>query len=120
MRTAPALASVNPAIMRKVVVLPQPDGPRRTRSSPSATSSEKSSTATNSPKRLLTWSSVTVAIRDSLSLHDFGKADKPIGNQKPRADDPNLNRGYCRDRGIDFPLQILEDGDGQRRLAGSH
>jgi hypothetical protein len=39
MRTAPSLGSMKPAIMRKVVVLPQPDGPSRTRNSPSATSS---------------------------------------------------------------------------------
>ena len=38
-------------MMRMVVVLPQPDGPTNTMNSPSAASSEKSSTATTSPKR---------------------------------------------------------------------
>src|ERR1051326_7627196 len=53
MRTAPALASMKPAIMRKVVVLPQPEGPSSTTNSPSATSSDRSSTASTSANFLL-------------------------------------------------------------------
>ena len=39
MRASPPLGSTNPAIIRKVVVLPQPEGPSSTTNSPSATSS---------------------------------------------------------------------------------
>src|SRR5690554_5509508 len=39
-----------PAIMRKVVDLPQPEGPTRTMNSPSATSTDTSSTTRPSPK----------------------------------------------------------------------
>jgi hypothetical protein len=53
MRTAPAFASMKPAIMRKVVVLPQPDGPSSTANSPSDTSSDRSSTASTSANFLL-------------------------------------------------------------------
>ena len=44
-RTRPAVGSMKPATMRKVVVLPQPEGPSRTRNSPSAMVSETSRTA---------------------------------------------------------------------------
>ena len=43
--TSPAVGSMKPATMRKVVVLPQPEGPSSTRNSPSATDSETSFTA---------------------------------------------------------------------------
>ena len=48
-RTAPSLGSMKPATMRKVVVLPQPEGPSSTRNSPSAICSETSRTAKKSP-----------------------------------------------------------------------
>ena len=43
--TWPALGSMKPATMRRVVVLPQPEGPSSTRNSPSAMPSETSRTA---------------------------------------------------------------------------
>jgi hypothetical protein len=43
--TSPAVIDSNPAIMRKVVVLPQPDGPTRETNSPCSTVSATSSTA---------------------------------------------------------------------------
>ena len=49
--------------MRRVVVLPQPEGPRREKNSPSATVRSMSSTATTSPKRLVTpWSSTAMVV----------------------------------------------------------
>ena len=45
-RIWPAVGSMSPAVMRRVVVLPHPDGPSRVTNSPSATSRSKSSTAT--------------------------------------------------------------------------
>src|SRR2546429_1461226 len=45
-RTVPEAMSSSPAIMRRAVVLPQPDGPTKTTSSPSAISRLRSLTAT--------------------------------------------------------------------------
>ena len=47
---APSVTSSSPAIMRSSVDFPQPEGPTRTRNSPSAISSEMSSTATTPPR----------------------------------------------------------------------
>src|SRR6266849_3822532 len=47
MRIRPEVGSSRPAIMRSVVVLPQPEGPSRQKKSPSRTVKEESRTATN-------------------------------------------------------------------------
>src|SRR5258708_16618825 len=48
----PEVGSSSPAIMRSVVVLPQPEGPSMTKNSPSPTTKLDSRTATKSPKAL--------------------------------------------------------------------
>src|SRR3984957_16968520 len=64
MRRFPDVISSRPASMRSAVVLPQPEGPTRTMNSPSATCSDRSSTARmSSPKILVTPSKVISAIR---------------------------------------------------------
>ena len=45
----PALAISSPAIMRRVVVLPQPEGPSRVTSLPGSIVNDTSSTAVTSP-----------------------------------------------------------------------
>ena len=45
MRSSPVEMSSSPATIRSAVDLPQPDGPTRTRNSPSATSMDRSVTA---------------------------------------------------------------------------
>ena len=45
MRSSPLEMSSSPATIRRAVDLPQPDGPTRTRNSPSATSIDRSWTA---------------------------------------------------------------------------
>src|SRR6266571_3664706 len=52
-RTVPPLGVSRPATQRSVVVLPQPDGPRRETNSPSATSRSTWYTATTSPNTLV-------------------------------------------------------------------
>src|SRR5258708_38387657 len=47
----PVVGSMKPAIMRNVVVLPQPEGPRSETNSPDSSSRSTPSTATESPKR---------------------------------------------------------------------
>ena len=48
-RMVPALGKMKPAIIMRVVVLPDPLGPRRLTNSPLATSSETRSTALTAP-----------------------------------------------------------------------
>ena len=59
MAMRPASFCSSPAIIRSVVVLPQPEGPSSVRSRPSATVSDTPSTARTAPKRLLTPSTPT-------------------------------------------------------------
>src|SRR4030095_6304484 len=61
-RRVPVLISSRPAIIRRLVVLPQPDGPTRTMNSPSPISRLRSFTAWESPYIFLTLSHVTVAM----------------------------------------------------------
>ena len=53
MRTVPSLGSVKPEMMRRIVVLPQPDGPRNEKNSPALIVSDTSLTAVKSPKRIV-------------------------------------------------------------------
>src|SRR6185369_5237377 len=65
-RISPAVGSSSPAIMRKVVVLPQPDGPSMTKKAPSATLKLEPLTAVKAPKvfcRLVTVISAMALLR---------------------------------------------------------
>ena len=57
----PADGSSNPAIIRRVVVLPEPDGPSMAKNSPSPISRSTPATASTSPNRLWTPSRRTAA-----------------------------------------------------------
>src|SRR3954453_18514179 len=72
MRMSPRSTSSSPASIRRLVDLPQPDGPTRTRNSPSPISKCSESTAGRGlPGKIrLAWSKVTVAMMDLLSLLD--------------------------------------------------
>src|SRR4028119_36604 len=69
---SPSVTSSRPAIMRMVVVLPQPDGPRSTRNSWSAISRLKLSTPTKAPKRFETFLRRSSAIGLPLPFHRTG------------------------------------------------
>ena len=56
--------------MRKVVLLPQPDGPRMQSTSELHTPKETSSTARRAPKLQLTWQSVNPFVGSSYSRLD--------------------------------------------------
>src|SRR6266536_2067314 len=60
-RISPAVADSKPAIIMRVVVLPEPLGPRRVRNSPDATVRETLSTASTAPKLLDTATSSSSA-----------------------------------------------------------
>src|SRR5438552_232761 len=53
MTTSPEVTRSSPAIIRNVVVLPQPEGPSRQTTSPAATFRSASRTATKSPNFLV-------------------------------------------------------------------
>src|SRR6201999_2013961 len=82
----PDVGVSNPAIIRSAVVLPHPEDPTRIMNSPSAMSSDSSSTATAPPaKRLVTASSVTPAMSapPSLDPRECAGADEPpLGEQE--------------------------------------
>src|SRR6056297_3751944 len=61
-RISPSVGSRRPAIMRRLVVLPQPDGPRSVTNAPSGISSDERCTAVNVPKRLTMLFKVTELI----------------------------------------------------------
>src|SRR6267143_1436878 len=60
--TAPALGGMKPVIMRMVVDLPAPLGPRNPSTSPLPTSKETPSTASFGPKDLLRFSTLITAL----------------------------------------------------------
>src|SRR5712692_2485854 len=114
-RMRPSVGSSRPAIIRRVVVLPQPDGPSITKKAPSSIAKLESLTATKSPKALRRFSmrisAIAVALfremadddeaqrshqdhqeglaiepeRDRLHQHDDAEADQQHGAQLPRA-----------------------------------
>ena len=61
-RTAPSDGSRNPETVRRMVVLPQPEGPRKEKNSPSSIRSVAPSTAVNWPNLIVTRSSSTSAL----------------------------------------------------------
>ncbi len=58
----PEVGSSNPAIILKVVVLPQPDGPKRVIKDLSSITIDKFSTATNFPNFFVTFSNTIFGI----------------------------------------------------------
>src|SRR5829696_2710803 len=72
-KTLPPVMSSRPAIIRRAVDFPQPDGPTKTTNSPSGISKFILSTATtSSPKTLVTSSRVTSAIPLPPSVYPTG------------------------------------------------
>src|SRR5947208_15155048 len=71
----PAVISSSPARQRRAVVLPQPEGPTKTRNSPSLIRRSRSLTAiASSAYALVTWSKVTVAMRGPMLPRQRGRA----------------------------------------------
>src|SRR6185369_2924615 len=79
MTMRPASFCSRPAIMRSVVVLPQPDGPSSVSSRPSATSRETASTAHTVPNRLLTPSTLTPGIAAPIAPASRSELSVPAG-----------------------------------------
>src|SRR5688500_7801527 len=87
MRTRPPLGSSRPAISRSTVLLPLPEGPTRTSSSPSAISSETPSTATNPfGNRRLSASSVSDATSPLHGPCGEARHDAPLRGEYDQRD----------------------------------
>src|SRR3954463_3009872 len=86
-KICPEVGSSRPAIMRKVVVLPQPDGPSRQKNSPSRTVKLESCTATKSAKALRKFSTRISAMR---SVRKLGDDDEHRGAGERRQERPGV------------------------------
>src|SRR3954462_11244443 len=85
----PAVGSSSPAIMRSVVVLPQPEGPSRQRNWPSSTVKLAAFTAWKSVNDLSSASTLICAIRLLPDLGDDGEQQGPEQRDRER---PGIER----------------------------
>src|ERR1700681_2077875 len=91
-RMRPDVGSSRPAIIRNVVVFPQPDGPSRQKKLPSGTVNVESRTAMNSANALCRFSTRISAILSVLSLREFRHGGEEQcagqrGHKRPRVED---------------------------------
>src|SRR5512136_654144 len=94
-RISPAVGATKPAIMRSVVVLPHPDGPSSTTSSPWGMSRSTSATAWESPYVLVRPVSCS---RATVSSQHPRKLDVAIGDQHARPYQHDLQHRHRGDR----------------------
>src|SRR6185437_1608220 len=101
MRIRPASGGKMPSIMRSVVVLPAPLGPRKPRIEPFSSAKERSSTAVKSPKRLVTWESSTmVKTRGSRSGLGHSIRTSPGAGENVRQSlDPDVLAQHAAEQG---------------------
>src|SRR5438876_440715 len=93
--TAPALGGMKPVIMRMVVDLPAPLGPRNPSTSPFPTSKETPSTARFDPKDLLRFSTLITAPSKTHAQTGMGRLKFPAaaaGNGFYRNLDPDISK----------------------------
>src|SRR5215216_3770868 len=81
MRISPAVGSSKPAIIRRVVVFPQPEGPTSTTNSPSSIARLMLLTAATEPNVLRRFCSSIRATLESLFAHDLTRKPEPIPDQ---------------------------------------
>src|SRR5262245_21132369 len=113
---SPASGASKPAISRRVVVFPQPEGPRRDRSSPCWISSVSSRTAAKStPNRLVRPASRTAAIPRS-DLQE-APAQEPLRHRHQNEGEPE-QQGLQRGHGYAVAL-LVEGVDHDRHHAGA-
>src|SRR6478752_752453 len=106
----PSVGSSRPAIMRSVVVLPQPEGPSRQKNSPSFTVKVESFTATKSAKALCRFSTRISAISLLVSAGKLGD-DREEGHAEERGHE----RPGVEDEGERLQHHGDAEGDDQRR-----
>src|SRR5882762_6168091 len=117
MAISPSVMSSRPAIMRSVVVLPQPDGPTSTTNSLSAMSRSMPRTAGTSSYSFTTFRRFTCAI----ALSPFGRAGGEAGDVVVHEESVDDERRHCAEqrRGHDLaPVEHValdERADDSRR-----
>ncbi len=102
--TSPESAASSPAMIRRIVLLPEPDGPSSATSWPAGTSNETPSTAWNEPNRLRRF------------LTAMAKARPPIcrGDSTPLA---FLSSRSTRFRRVSMPISSTNDAPASTTLA---
>src|SRR3990172_11204277 len=109
-RMVPRVGRSKPAIMRKVVVLPQPEGPSSTKNSPSSIESVRSLTATVRPNCLRT---LTSRMPTALALdHAEGQAAHEIALHEEGQHDDGRRHEHAGGRGDAPGDRARLDGDG--------
>src|SRR5262245_35025795 len=110
---SPAVGFSKPAIIRSVVVLPQPEGPRNDTNSPFSTARLKSMTAAVSPKYFWTPVSSRNAMRLLAALAGAGDGDLAARAAPEQGDeahrDPRQAEADERDGGLLVGLVAAED-----------
>src|SRR6478672_9472294 len=86
--TRPPDGSSKPPIMRRVVVLPQPDGPSSEKNSPARISRSIPSTARTSPNRLVSPTRRISGTADPLMTADVGPRHRTMGAVSREAERP--------------------------------
>src|SRR5690606_7163439 len=123
MRILPAVGVSSPAIMRSEVVLPQPEGPSRHTNSPSPISKLTLPTAVKSPKRLVTFSNSTDAMRLSLDAAEEAEAELPADEEIKRHDgqriDERIGGQERHHRGAGLRIERIDGDRGRHVLAGA-
>src|SRR6266446_3804393 len=123
-KISPALGSMSPAIIRKVVVLPQPEGPSRATMLPGSSVSDSRSTAlvsrnffVNSRSRNETAGERSSAAEDLVVLFEELWPDG-IDKRPVRAEDPHLVHLGLRIGKVFCDIRLeLQASDGRRRQA---
>src|SRR6185369_5514095 len=135
--TLPVYGISRPAMMRRIVVLPLPDAPSNTSTSPSPTSKLMFSRTLALPKRLLIPTTLSAAAEDgALDAGSSGLGIKnsfalaivvsvnihPVAREEEHAENQNRKqREHDRDRICGFDLALVELGEDvqRRRLCSS-
>src|SRR6266540_4399265 len=114
----PASGRSKPATQLSVVVLPQPEGPRRVTNSPSATVSDTSSTARTPPSNTFTRSSMTTS-RVATALATEPCPEDALADHDRHEGEHELDRRQGRDRaGVTLPPQLDHGGADHLRSMG--
>src|SRR5919109_5477810 len=122
---SPAVGYSRPAIMRRVVVLPQPEGPSKHTTSPASTLRSTRSTAVRSPNTFVTWSSAIVDMGSPLDRAEGDAAQQVMlqqeGDEEDRHQEQRLDRRQQAPAHADVAAYGLRHGDRHRaRLDTGH
>src|SRR4029077_635086 len=118
-RISPAVGVSRPAIIRKSVVFPEPEGPRKTRNSPSRVSRSTSLTAPSSPSlnTLVSFRVSTTAIRSSVLFVSIENALVFCFGRLSRVFRSFISARYLGEHGWNYPgVEGLVNA--RRRIAG--